>query len=481
MKSSPFRLAMLISMVAVLAACASDGGISSHATLAQPDTLGAAPVAARGTAAPAEGFWRSLGDPQLNALIDEALADSPSLRIADARIRRAQSITGVAQSATMPTLSLDADTLQQRLSENWIYPPPLAGAHRTDNRVAWDAGLELDLWGKYRAALKGAEAQQAAAEVEAKAARIALATSIARAWIEFDRLFRQHDQIDRMIATREDIERLQAIRIKAGLDAELDRNLQQQGTATLKTERAVLDERIGLQRDLLAALVGKGPQRGAQLTRPQLPDRLDAGLPSVLPSDLLANRPDVTLSRLHVEAAARAVDVSHASFYPTVNLKAFLGFQSIGIENLLEPAARIYGIGPSIRIPIFEGGRLRADLGVKQADYDAAVEQYNATLVDALREVTDQARSLEGAERQGQSAEEAVATARQGVALVETRVRQRLSSRIQLMSAQMLVMTHERVDIDLRARRLDAAVSLSRALGGGFIPDNNPFTQTAAR
>jgi NodT family efflux transporter outer membrane factor (OMF) lipoprotein len=480
MMRPPFRHAALAVLVMALCACAADGGMTTHARLQQPESLGDVPVAAGTTVRPAAEFWQALGDAQLNALISEALADSPSLKAADARIRRAQAVTDAAGSATRPTLSLDSDTTQQRLSENWIYPSPLAGSHRTDNRVAWDAGLELDLWGKYRAGLQGAEAQRHAAEVEAKAARIALSTSIARAWIEFDRLFRQRDQVDRMLAARADIERLQAIRIGAGLDAEFERNTQQQGTAALKTERAQVEERIGLQRDLLAALAGKGPERGAQLVRPQLPDQLEGGLPSVLPSDLLANRPDVLINRLHVEAAARSVDMAHAAFYPSVNLKAFLGFQSIGLDNLFDPKARIYGIDPVIRIPIFEGGRLRADLGVKQADYDAAVEQYNATLIDAMREVTDQARSLEGAAEQSALARQGVDTARRGAALVQARVDQRLASRIQLLSAQVQVLTQERVDIDLRARRLDSAVSLARALGGGFTPDTNPFTLAAS-
>ena len=246
------------------------------------------------------------------------------------------------------------------------------------------------------------------------------------------------------------------------------------------TETAQLDERIALQRNLLAALAGQGPERGVRLSAPGVPDQLEASLPSVLPSDLLANRPDILAARWRVEASSAEVDVARKQFYPSVNLTAFLGFSALGLENLLDPAARIAGLGPAIRLPLFEGGRLRANLSMKAADHDAAVEQYNSMLVDALRDVADQARSLVGAEQQSQESAEAMKAAKRGVALVETRIRQRLSNRVQLLGAQMQVLAQERIEADLHARRLDSALSLERALGGGYTAKTSPFTLAAA-
>ncbi|HEX5125653.1 MAG TPA: efflux transporter outer membrane subunit [Rhodocyclaceae bacterium] len=476
------RLLLRAGLFALLGGCATHSDIATTAHLRDADSFGALPVAANANAQkPNQDFWKQLGDPQLDALIAEALADSPTLNVADARMRRAAAMIDVARSALMPDVNASFDSTAQRFSEKYIYPPPFAGSYRTDNRLALNAGWNLDLWGKDRSALKSAEAQRNLLQVESRAARIALSTSIGRAWVELDREFKQRDQIDAMIATRSELENLQAIRVKAGLDAEFDRFSQRQNLASLRVERAQMDERIDLQRNMISALLGKGPERSASLPQPKLNPQVEAGLPSVLPSDLLANRPDVLISRWRVEAALRDVDVARADFYPTVNLKAFLGFQSIGIDNLLDPKARILGIGSAIRLPIFEAGRLRADLAGKTADYDAAVDQYNATLIDALHDVSDQARSLDGAQHEAEEAAQGVAAAQHSVMLVEQRIKERLSSRIQLLTAQAQVLILQRAELDLRARRLDAALALERALGGGFSPDVNPFTLAAIK
>lgn len=478
MSTAVKRLAVATVMVA-LAGCAAHRDIQPQAQLKPPAQLGEVPLAIQAGWQVQAGYWKQFGDPQLDALVDEALAGAPSLALADARIRRAAALTDAAESALLPQVSAGLDSTDQRFTEHGMVSPTYAGKIRTNNRLALDAGIELDVWGKYRRALEGAEASRKLAELEAVAARTALSASVVRAYLEFDRLCRQRALLDRLIVLRQEAERLQGIRFKAGLDAEVDRNLHQQSIAQLRVERAQLEERIGLQRNLLGALSGKDPARGEQLAEPRLNASLDAHLPSVLPSDLLAGRPDLLAGRWRVEAAAADIDYARAQFYPSVNLNAFLGFSSIGLDMLLDPKSRVFGIGPAIRLPIFEAGRLRAGLAMKTADYDAAVEQYNAGLVDVLRDVCDQARSLEGAERQAALAKDALATAQRGVNLMETRVSKGLASRINVIGAQMAVLAQERVQADLRAHRLDAAAGLLRALGGGFMPAYNPYSLAA--
>jgi len=475
-----FKLLSSLLAVALLAGCATHSDIQSHAKLHSPTQFSEIPAEVQTGWQVQAGYWKQFGDPQLDALVAEALADSPSLAAADARIRRASALTDAAHSALLPQLAGNADVMSQRFTEHGLYPPPYAGSTRTTDRLALDAGIDLDLWGKYRRALQGAEAGRKFAELESVAARQALTANVVRAYLEYDRLYKQHALLDRMMSLRTEAERLQGIRFQAGLDPEIDRNQIQQGIAQLRVESAQLDERISLQRSLLAALASKGPERGEQLAAPHLNDKLDARLPSVLPSDLLAGRPDLLASRWRVEAASADVDVARAQFYPSVNLSAFAGFNSIGLENLLKPGSQVFGIGPSIHLPIFEAGRLRAGLAMKVADYDAAVEQYNANLVDALRDVGDQAHSLNDAERQGLLADTSLAATQRGVTLVETRASKGLVNRINVINAQMAVLAQQRVQIDLRAHRLDAAAGLMRALGGGFAPDYNPYTLAAS-
>ncbi len=476
----PLAAAILTGLM-VLGGCATHDATTARAQLNDPNRLAAVPQLDAGDAdsngrMPRRDYWKALGDPQLDDIIAAALAGSPGIKVADARLRHASALIVMTRSATLPNVSGDISTTSKRFSENWIYPSPLAGSWDTDNTWAINGSLNLDLWGKYRSALHGAQAEQKLAAVESEAVRIALASTLARAWVELDRLYRQRHLLDQALATRLELEHLQALRVQTGLDADFDRTLQRQSIAAMRTERGQLDERIGLQRNLIAALSGQGPDWGDKLANPALKETLDAALPSSMPADLLGYRPDVMVGRWRVEAASYGMEVAEKEFYPDVNLGAFIGLQSIGLGNLLKHQASTIGLAPAVHLPIFEGGSLQANLDMRSAEYDAAVEQYNQTLVDALRDVFDQARSLNSAQRQSADAEKALSAVQRNAMLVETRFMQGLISKVAVLSAQMQVMAQQRINIDLHARKLDVALSLERALGGGFLPEQSPFT-----
>ncbi len=453
-----------------------------RARLYDPEELGTVPqlnerntpvaLAAR---MPEREYWKALGDAQLDRLIEQALAGAPNIRAADARIRQAAALVDAARGATRPRADVNLTTTYEQFPERWIIPPPLGGSWDTDNLWTLNASLDLDLWDKLGSAVHGATARHELAKIEGAAVRISLSASLARAWVELDRLYRQRDLLDRVLEARAALEKMQAQRVEAGLDADFDRTLQRQSIASLQGERTQLEEHIGLQRNLIAALAGQGPDWGAKLDAPKLSERLDAVLPSTIPADLLGRRPDVAASRWRIEAAGYDVEVAEKQFYPDINLSAFLGLQSISLDQLFKSQSLTLGVTPALHLPIFDAGRLQANLEMKAADYDAAVETYNATLVDALRDVFDQARSLDSAQRQSADAARAMAAVRRNAGLVDTRFGRGLVSKINLLLARLQVMAQQRVEIDLRARRLDAALSLERALGGGFLPEQGPF------
>jgi outer membrane protein TolC len=179
-------------------------------------------------------------------------------------------------------------------------------------------------------------------------------------------------------------------------------------------------------------------------------------LPAALPADLLGRRADLVAQRWRVEAAQRDVDVAPAQFYPNVNLVASVGLSSLGLDNFIQAGSRTYGAGPALRLPIFEGGRLRANLGAKDAEVDAAVEGYNAALLRALREVADEVSSLQSLERQAG-----------------------LGNFLTVLTAQTNVLTQARTATDLKARHLGSEVALTRALGGGYSADTLPAVAAA--
>ena len=193
-----------------------------------------------------------------------------------------------------------------------------------------------------------------------------------------------------------------------------------------------------------------------------------AALPSRLPADLLGRRPDVVASRWRVEAATHGIAAAKAQFYPDVNLLAFVGFQSIGLSQLLELGSGIAGVGPALRLPVFEGGRLRAQLATRDADYDAAVERYNGTLIEALHDIGDRLASIRSVAVQRREEQHALDAAREAYHLAVLRYREGIGSYLSVLSAESQVLVQRRLEADLRARDLDNRIDLVRALGGGF-------------
>lgn len=193
-----------------------------------------------------------------------------------------------------------------------------------------------------------------------------------------------------------------------------------------------------------------------------------AAVPAVLPADLLGRRPDVAAARWRVEAGAQDVAVARAQFYPNVSLTAFVGLASMGLGNFVEAGSREWGVGPALRLPVFDAGRLRANLAGKSADLDAAVESYNAALLDAVRDAADQLASSASVERQITEQRQAGEAAEAAYAIARKRYEAGLGNYLQVLSAETQVLAQRRLAVDLAARRLDAQAGVMRALGGGY-------------
>jgi NodT family efflux transporter outer membrane factor (OMF) lipoprotein len=189
-----------------------------------------------------------------------------------------------------------------------------------------------------------------------------------------------------------------------------------------------------------------------------------------VPADLLGHRPDIVAQRLRVEAASKEIASQKAAFYPNVNLMAFVGLQSLGGANLLSAASRTLGVAPAVTLPIFDAGRLRAELAGKDADYDIAVEQYNQALANAMRDVVDQLVSFKSLDEQRAQERIAAATTREAYDLALLRYREGLGNYLQVLSAEQPMLAQQSLDADLRARALELSIDLVRALGGGFAP-----------
>jgi NodT family efflux transporter outer membrane factor (OMF) lipoprotein len=467
-----FSLALVA--VAMLAGCADMSGIAPVARLNEP-ALPAAPAASGADVTSALGarWWHGFGDAQLDTLMDRALAGNPNLRVAQARLARAQAVIEVADAATLPQLNGSFDATRQLYTKNGAVPAPLAGSIRESGTLQLSASWEIDFFGRHQAALDAALGQARAAVADRDAAAVLLSTNVARGWFQLARIEAQLQVARRTLTQREETLRLVGDRVSAGLDTRLELKQAETNLPDARVQIEALAEQAQLARHALAALAGD-MSLADSLAAPSLDALRPVARATRVPADLLGRRADIAAARWRVEAAGRDVDNAKTQFYPNINLVAFAGFSSIGLDRLTESGSRQWGIGPAIRLPIFDAGRLRANLRGKTADLDAAVESYNAAVLDAVREAADQIASQQSIERQQAEQRRAQEAAEAAYDIALQRYRGGLGNYLQVLTAENAVLAQRRAQVDLAARVLDNQAGLIRALGGGWQADAPP-------
>lgn len=467
----------LLLAATTLSGCASFDGILPLAKLLGQPPAQAVQPSASATPWPAERWWEEFADPQLNALVDEALADNPGLRIAQARVRQAEAQTGLADAARYPRLDGSAASTRQRYTENGAVPPPLAGSTKTDNRLAINLSYDLDFWGGHEAEYQAALGQAKAAQVDAQAARLLLAANLSRTYVQLDRAYR-------LKALAEDTQRQRAAtlklvnsRVAAGLDSAVEQKQAEAAVAAARGDGEAAAELIANYGHQIAALLGAEPERANRLQPPALTNLAPTALPATLPADLLGRRPDIVAQRWRVEALGGTIAAAKAQFYPNINLLAFVGTQALGFDRLFDSGSRIAGLGPAISLPLFDAGRLRSNLKARTADYDAGVEQYNQTVLEAAHEVADQATSLASLARQRHEQDAALAGFQEAWRLARLRYEKGLTNYLTVLTAEGQWLAQRRIEVDLQARQFDSRIGLFRALGGG-LPLELPASST---
>ncbi len=458
--------ASVIVLALGLTACADMSGIKPASTLRDPASFGITADAGSAPAVSAE-WWREFGDEQLNSLITQALATSPNLKLAQARLSRAQAVTEVADAALLPQVNGALDVTHQRYTKNGAVPAPLAGSIRDTGTLQLNASWELDFFGKYGAALDAALGTVNAAKADEQAARVLLASSVARSYFQLARINDQLAVTRRALAQREETLRLVRDRVSAGLDTNLELRQSEGGLPETRQQVEALQEQAQLTRNAIAALVGQ-PALAQTIQPAPLPLNKARAVASVIPADLLGRRADIAAARERVQAAGYDVTSAKAQFYPNINLVAFAGLSSIGLGRLLDSGSQQWGVGPAIRLPIFEGGRLRANLRGKTADLDAAVESYNAAVIDAVHDVADQVASAQSITRQQTQQAAAQVSAESAYEIALQRYKAGLANYLNVLAAETNVLNQRRLAVDLGARALDTQVSMVRALGGGY-------------
>lgn len=418
---------------------------------------------------PDAAWWQTYQDPQLTQLITEALASSPTLDEAAARVRRAQGMAQQAGAALLPSVEANAQGGEARQSEH-LGLPSGATPQGWNDTATLSIGLsyDLDLWGRNRATLRAAMSDVDAARADAATVRLALSTGIASTYAELVRLHAVKDAADTNLRIRADSARLIEARRAQGLENDAAVARSDAGRSSAAADVAAIDEQIEVARNQISALLGAGPARGHAIALPALPELRSFGLPQDLGLEIVGRRPDIVAARLRTEALASRIQVARADFFPNIRLSALIGLQALGIGNLFQGGSTFGSVGPAISLPIFSGGRLQGAYRGARADFDTAVAAYNQALVEAVREIADVAAHQRALTLRLRETRAAFAASQHAYDLIQARYRGGLAPYFEVLSAEDALNANRRAVADLEASAFALDVALVRALGGGF-------------
>jgi len=430
---------------------------------------------------PEDRWWEQFGNQELNGLIETALKNNPGLKLASARLREAEALVKVEGARLLPFLEADASLTYERISQHGVFAalnPKVAGDHILLGIInPLSLRYEFDFWGKNRATIEAALGQAAAEEAERAEVRLRLTTGIARAYFRGQALHRQLDIVKTIVKIRRDLRQLAETRFRLGLDNDQPVKMAVADYEAAFKRQAMVRDQLDMQRHLLARLTGKGPDEAARLfAKPEveIPEQIPA--PDHLSMGLLVHRPDLAAALYRAEAAARMVKVAKTQFYPTIDLVAFVGFNALTLAKHADKLANVlfsgqsfsYGAAPGLRMPWFEGGRLRGELAAQRAEYDAAVELYNETLLDAMREVADSLSAWHTTHEMLDSHKRLLASLGDDWRLAKVRLVSGLDDDREVLRHRHPVLEQEYALRALESDQLVAAVDLIEALGGGY-------------
>jgi multidrug efflux system outer membrane protein len=415
---------------------------------------------------PAATWWHDLNDAQLDQLISQALKDSPSVEVAQARVLQAQAVTDNASANRGMKLDANSSINRTKYSLNSFYPPPIGGKSYYDGEVSLNFSYDLDFWGHNRKALQAALGRETASRADAAGAAATLSASVASSYYQWQVLNQRIVIQEQIAAYQHHLVEIEVKRMKAGLSsgnnvAPLRANaaLPEQTLVQLKSQR---DQTLSQ----LKSLVASG-QDFPDLKAQPLP-QLNGDLPSTLSLDLIARRADTAAARDRVQASLTDVESARAAFYPDINLSASAGFSSLSIGKLFDTSSEQAGITPAIHLPLFDAGRLRAGLNSNRAEVALAVAQYNQSVQNAVTEINDAELRVQGANNELPPLQQQIQARQHALDNTQKLVKAGLQDGNALASAELLKTNLYDQEIARQGRALQAHIDLIKALGGGY-------------
>ena len=417
-------------------------------------------------------WWEIFNDPQLNALEAQLDISNQNVAAAEAQFREARALVQATRAAYFPTVTVGVGVTRSRRSSTISTGPSTSKNAVTEYSLPVDVSWELDVWGRIRRAVESSQANAQASAADLETARLSARTELAQDYFQLRSLDTQKQLLDAAVADFEKSLELTNNRYNAGVASRAD--LLQAETQLKTTQAQAID--VGVQRAQLehavALLIGKP---ASTVSLPPAPlTVVPPTIPVGIPSEILERRPDIAAAERRVAAANAQIGVAEAAFYPTVSLQASGGFESSSLSKWLSWPSRFWSVGPAISETVFDGGLRRAQSDQARAAYDANVALYRETVLAGFQEIEDNLAALRILESEAQVEDEAVAAAQQSVAVITNQYRAGIVNYLDVITAQTAALTNERTAATILGNRLNAAVLLIKALGGGWNASNLP-------
>ncbi|HUD83508.1 MAG TPA: efflux transporter outer membrane subunit [Candidatus Saccharimonadales bacterium] len=427
-----------------------------------------------------QNFWEIFDDSVLTGLELKATTNSPDLRAAFERVEQARAVARVTRADLFPGLSFDPNGNRTHYSANRTTEPgpPAIGYTGNDNFLPLDLSYEIDLWGRVRRSFRAAREQAQASAAAYQNVLLSLEADVAQTYF----MIRSVDLDRQVVAQTIDLRQKNLTLVESlhrgGADSAVDLAEAQTELASAEADLVGLELQRAQLENALAVLCGQTSSSFslAETTRLYRPPVIPIGLPA----DLLERRPDVAEAERSMAAASEGIGIAKAAFFPSIQLTAAAGVESVDLKDIFNWESRTWSFGPNVSLPLFEGGRNRAGLQQAKAAYQEAIAQYRSQVLVAFHEVEDGLVGLRLLEEQFNAQMRAVEGAKQVADLSELRYKEGLASYFEVVIADRTMLENEITAYELNGQRLVTTVLLIKALGGGWKADNAMMTNGVA-
>lgn len=427
---------------------------------------------------PRGNWWEVYGDAELNRLETLAATNNQELAVAVANFEQARATVKVARADFFPQIEATPSVTRQRTSANTSPTSASSGNSKTFNqfKVTGDATWELDLWGRVRREVEGAKARFNSSAADLESVRLSIQAEVA---INYFTLRAQDEQAAVLQRTTNAFAKALEMtkkRHSGGIATELDVAQTETELKTTQAQIPAMDLQRAQSRHALAVLCGEAATTFA-LTSATTGSTNAPVIPLSVPSEWLEHRPDIASAEQQMAAANADVGVAKAAFYPGVVLNASGGFESVSASTLFDWPSHLWAVGPSLQLPLFTGGKNRAQLASAKAAYNGAVASYRQTVLTAFQDVEDRLASQTLLAAQLDEERAALAAAQRALEISTNRYKAGVEQYLDVITAQTAVLNHEQSVAQLTGQRNAASVALMKAMGAGW---EQPYT-TAAR